>query len=111
MLVYTCVLCASSDSPQWCVPHDLHFFSGRGFKRRQYRKGMSVFLCLPHSVAVNTFNICRGCDCGCEFGSTIRLKTFWCVAMGSVVLFIFVLLYSAWSSVNRVQVVLSGFSV
>ena len=41
-------------------------------------------------------------------------RTFGCIAMGSAVLFIFrsrLLLYSASSGVNRVQVVLSGFSV
>ena len=41
-------------------------------------------------------------------------RTFGCVAMGSAVLFILrsrLLLYSAGSGVNRVQVVLSGFSV
>ena len=47
-----------------------------------------------------------------RFGSKVR--TFWCVAMGSAELFILrsrLLLYSAGSGVNRVQVVLSGFSV
>ena len=46
--------------------------------------------------------------------STVRPIIFRCVAMGSAVLFIFrsrLLLYSAGSGVNRVQVVLSGFSV
>ena len=41
----------------------------------------------------------------------LRIK---CIAMGSVVLFILrsrLLLYSAGSGVNRLQVVLSGFSV
>ena len=49
-----------------------------------------------------------------SFGSKVRPRTFGCVAMRSAVLFIFrsrLLLYSAWSVVNRVQVVLSGFSV
>ena len=49
-----------------------------------------------------------------SFGSKVRSRTFGCVAMGSVVLFILtsrVLLYSAGSGVNRGQVVLSGFSV
>ena len=48
------------------------------------------------------------------FGSKVRPRTFRCVAMGSAVLFILrsrFLLYSAGSGVNRVQVVLSGFSV
>ena len=49
-----------------------------------------------------------------SFGSKVRPRTFGCVAMRSAVLFICrsrLLLYSAGSGVNRVQVVLSGFSV
>ena len=49
-----------------------------------------------------------------SFGSNVRPRPFWCVAMGSAVLFILrsrFLLYFAGSGVNRVQVVLSGFSV
>ena len=49
-----------------------------------------------------------------SFGSKVRPITFWCVAMCSAVLFILrarLLLYSAGSVVNRVQVILSGFSV
>ena len=48
-----------------------------------------------------------------SFGSKIRPRTFGCVAMGSALLFIArsrLLVYSAWSGMNRVQVVLSGFS-
>ena len=48
-----------------------------------------------------------------SFGSKVRPRTFGCVAMGSALLFIVrsrLLLYSAGSGVNRVQVVLSGFS-
>ena len=44
---------------------------------------------------------------------TYRPRTFGCVAMGSALLFIVrsrLLIYSAGSGVNRVQVVLSGFS-
>ena len=47
-----------------------------------------------------------------SFGSKVRPRTFRCVAMGRAVLFIVrsrVLLYSAGSGVNMVQVVLSGF--
>ena len=47
----------------------------------------------------------------CEFW--VRPRTFGCVAMGSALLFIVrsrLLVYSAGSGVNRVQVVLSGFS-
>ena len=49
-----------------------------------------------------------------SFGSKVRPSTFSCVAMRSVELFILrsrLLLYYAGSGVNRVQVVLSGFSV
>ena len=49
-----------------------------------------------------------------SFWSKVRPRTFGCVAMGSAVLFILrsrLLLYSAGSGVNRMQVVLSGFSV
>ena len=49
-----------------------------------------------------------------SFGSKVRPRTFGCVAMGSAVLFILrsrLLLYPAGSGVNRVQDVLSGFSV
>ena len=50
----------------------------------------------------------------CEFWSKVRPRTFGCVAMCSVVLFMLrsrLFLYSAGSGVNRVQVVLPGFSV
>ena len=81
---------------------------------------MSVSFCLPHPVAVSAFMICRGL-CACteilwmcvSFGSKVRPITFGCVAMGSALLFIVrsrLLVYSAGSGVNRVQVVLSGFS-
>ena len=56
--------------------------------------------------------------CGCvvlyvSFGSIVKPRIFGCVAMGSALLFIVrsrLLVYSAGSGVNRVQVVLSGFS-
>ena len=65
--------------------------------------------------------ICRGL-CACtemlwmcvlyvSFGSKVRPRTFGCVAMGNALLFIVrsrLLVYSAGSGVNRVQVVLSG---
>ena len=85
---------------------------------------MCVFFCLTHSGAVSAFIICSGL-CACtemlrmcvlyvSFGSKVRPIIFGCVAMGSVVLLILryrLLLYSAGSGVNRVQVVLPGFSV
>ena len=49
-----------------------------------------------------------------SLGSKVRPRTFGCVVMGSAVLFILrsrLLLYSAESGVNRMQVFLSGFSV
>ena len=49
-----------------------------------------------------------------NFGSKVRPRAFVCVAMGSAMLCIFrsrLLVYSAGSGVNRVQVVLSGFSM
>ena len=77
----------------------------------------------PILVAVSAFMICRGL-CACtemlwmcvlyvSFGSKVRPRTFGCVAMGSALLFIVrsrLLVYSAGSGVNRVQVVLSGFN-
>ena len=84
---------------------------------------MSVSFCLPHPVAVSAFMICRGV-CACtemlgmcvlcvSFGSKVRPRTFGCVVMGSALAFIVrsrLLVYSAGSGVNRVQVVLSGYS-
>ena len=49
-----------------------------------------------------------------SFGSKVRPRTFGCVAMGSALLCIFrsrLLVYSAGSGLNRVQVGLSGFSM
>ena len=84
---------------------------------------MSASFCLTHPVAVSAFVICRGL-CACtemlwmcvlyvSFGSKVRPRTFGCVAMGSALLFIVrsrLLVNSAGSGVNRVQVVLSRFS-
>ena len=85
---------------------------------------MSVSFCLTHPIAVSSFMICKGL-CACteilwmcvlyvSFGSKVRPRTFGYVAMGSALLCIFrsrLLVYSAGSGVNRVQVVLSGFSM
>ena len=49
-----------------------------------------------------------------SFGSKVRPRTFGCAAMGSAVLCMLRsrwLVYSAGSGMNRVQVVLSGFSM
>ena len=49
-----------------------------------------------------------------RFGSRVRPRTYGCAAIDSIVLFILrsrLLIYTGGSGVNRVQVVLSGFSV
>ena len=49
-----------------------------------------------------------------SFGSKVRPRTFGCVAMDSALLCSFrsrLLIYSAGSGVNRVHIVLSGFSM
>ena len=85
---------------------------------------MSVSFCLPHHIAVSVFIICSGV-CACtemlwicvlyvSFGSKVRPRTLEYIAMGSALLCIFrsrLLVYSAGPGVNRVQVVLSGFSM
>ena len=85
---------------------------------------MSVFFCVPHPVDASDFIICSGL-CACtemlrmcvlyvSFGSKVRPRTFGCVAMGSALFCIVrsrLLVYSAGSGVNIVQVVLAGFSV
>ena len=85
---------------------------------------MSISYCLPHPTAVSAFMICRALWSYTEmlwmrvlyvsFGSKVRPRTFGCVAMGSALLCIFrsrLLVYSVGSVVNRVQVVLSRFSM
>ena len=85
---------------------------------------MSVSFCLPHPVAVSAFMICRGlyactemvwmCLLYVSFGFKVRSRTFGCVVMGSALSCIYrsrLLVYSAGSGMNRVQVVLFGFSV
>ena len=81
---------------------------------------MNISFCLPHPVAVSAFMICRDW-CACtemlwmcvlyvSFGSKVRPRTYACVAMSSALLYIVrsrLLVYSAGSGVNRVQVVLS----
>ena len=85
---------------------------------------MSISFCLPHPVAVSAFMIFRGlCTCTemlwmcvlyVSFGSKVRPRTFGCIVMDNALLFIVrsrLLVYSAGFGVNRVQVVLSGFSI
>ena len=59
--------------------------------------------------------VCVRCMCVLyvSFGSNVRRRTFGCVPMGSALWFSVrsrLLVYSAGCGVNRVQVVLSGFS-
>ena len=137
-MLYVCVLCTSCGSSQCGVLHDLQFVNaGRGCNRRPYRRGIlqsrshncfigsheCLLLFTPSCFAVSAVMICRGL-CACtemvwmcvlylSFGSKVRPRTFGCVAIDSVLLFIVrsrLLVYSAGSGVNRVQVVLSGFS-
>ena len=75
---------------------------------------MSVSFCLPHPLAVSAFMICRGlCACTEMLWMCVLYVSFWSKVMGSALLYIIrsrLLVYSAGSGVNRVQVVLSGFS-
>ena len=67
------------------------------------------------SCVVACVLVLRFCECVMyvRFWSKVRPRAFECVVMCSAVLFILrsrLLLYSAWSGMIRVQVVLSGFS-
>ena len=73
---------------------------------------MSAFI-ICSGLCVCT-DMLRMCVLYASFGSKVRPRTFGCIVMGSAVLFILrsrLLSYSAGSGVNRVQVVLPGFSV
>ena len=137
-MLYVCVLCAHPMAvlnAAFCMTcsllmlvedaigdHTEEAYSRAGLITALYI-AMSVSFCLPHPVAVSAFMICRGL-CACtemlwmcvlyvSFGSKVRPRTFGCVAMGSALLFIVrsrLLVYSAGSGVNRVQVVLPGFN-
>ena len=67
------------------------------------------------SFAVACVLVMRYCECVpyVSFGYKVRPRTFGCVAIGSAVGFLMsrMLLYFAGTGMNRVQVVLSGFSV
>ena len=134
-MLYVCVLCASCGSSRCCVLHDLQFVNaGRGCNWRPYRRG--ILQSMSHNCFMGSherlllftpsccsaFMIFRGL-CACtemlwmcvlyvSFGSKVRPRTFGCVAMGSALFIVSsrLLVYSAGSGVNRVQVVLSGFS-
>ena len=71
-------------------------------------RSMFGLLNLSDIIELYTFYACL------SFCSKVRPRTFECLAMGSAMSFILrfrLLLYSAGSGVNRVQVILSGFSV
>ena len=125
---YVCVLCASCESSQCCILHDLHFLNaGRGCKRQPYGRGIlqrwshnclvgshEYFLLFTPSCCSECFMICRGL-CACtemlwicvlyvSFGSKVSPRTFGCFAMDSAVLCILrsrLLVYSAGSGVNK----------
>ena len=87
-----------------------------------------MFVSCVHPVAVLNAAFCMTCsllmlvedaigdhteEAYSRAGLIVRPRTFGCVAMGSALLFIVrsrLLVYSAGSGVNRVQVVLSGFN-
>ena len=86
-MLYICVLCASCGSSQCYILNNVHFIdAGRGWKRHTPEP---VSFSLPHPVAVSDLIICSSV----------------------VYLYVQMLLYSEGSGVNRVLVVLSGFSV
>ena len=113
------------------------FNAGRVCKRRPYGRGIlqsrshdcligshECLLLFTPSCCSEYFMICKGL-CACTemlwmcviyvcFGSKVRSRTFGRVTIGSELLFIVrsrFLVYSAGPGVNRVQVVLSGFSM
>ena len=134
-MLYVFVLCASCDSSQCYVLHDLQFVNaGQGCNKGPYRRGIlqsrshncfigshECLLLFTPSCCSECFIICRGL-CACiqmvwmcvlcvSFGAKVIPRTFGCVAISSALLFIVrsrLLIYSAGSGVNRV--VLSGFS-
>ena len=134
-LCLVCILCMAVLSAAFCMTCSLSMLvedaRGDHMEESYSRAGLMTALkvamsvsCLPHPVAVSDFIICSGLGvctemlCMCvlyvSFGSKVRPRTFWWIAMGSAVLVILrsrLLVYSACSGVNRVQVVLSGFSV
>ena len=74
---------------------------------------MSVSFCLPHPVAVSAFMICRGL-CACtemlwmcvlyvSFGSKVRPRTFGCVAMGSALLELKLLIHDTHTNIITIQ--------
>ena len=75
-----------------------------------------TFVSCVHPVAVVNTAFCMTCSLlmlAVSFGSKVRPRTFGCVALGSALFFIVrsrLLVYSAGSGMNRVHVVLSGFS-
>ena len=81
---------------------------------------MSVSFCLPHPVPVSVFMICRGlCDCAemlwmcvmyVSFGSKVNPEPLGALPWVVLIVRSRLLVYSAGSGVNRMLVVLSGFS-
>ena len=74
---------------------------------------LTLFGCVISICCVGFASLDVVCD-DVSFGSKVRPITFGCVAMGNAVLCILrsrLFVYSEGSGVNRVQVVLSGFSM
>ena len=137
-MLYVCVLCASCGSSQCFVLHDLQFVNAdRGCQRRLYGRGIlqswshnglvgsheCLLLFTPSRCSECFYDFSGLCACTemlwmcvlyVRFGSKVGPRTFGYVAMGSALFCILksrLLVYSAGSGVNRVQVVLSGFSM
>ena len=101
---------------------ELMYFLSDGWEYCQNYCGIVTIQYLVYLESA--FMICRGL-CACtemvsmcvlyvSFGSNVRPRSFGCVTMGSALLIILrsrLLVYSAGSGINRVQVVLSGFSM
>ena len=108
-MLYGCVLCASCGSSHFCMTCSLLMLVedaiGDHTERRILQsRSFNCFFCTEMLLMCGLF---------VSFGSKVRPITFGCVAMGSTLLFIVrsrLLVYSAGYGVNRVQVVLSGFS-
>ena len=81
---------------------------------------MGVSFCLPNPVVVSVFIICRGlCACTELLWMCVMYVSFGCkiipITFGYIAIVVYfrsrLLVHSAGSDVNRVQVVLSGFSM
>ena len=116
-MLYVCVLCASCGSYQCRPLHDLQFFNaGLGCKGQHYGRGIfqsGSRNCLvgSHECLLFTPSCCS--ECFHDLWMCVRNVSIGRLDMGNALLCIFksrLIVYSAGSGVNRVQVVLPGFS-